>query len=136
MVNSSLLIIMSSTLLDILRADYQRFPENQTYDIYASDVYFKDPLNEFRGLKRYQEMIRFIQTWFQDVRMDVADIQQQENSITTEWTLHWTTPLPWRPRIAIPGRSELKLNREGLICSHIDYWHCSRLDVLKQHFFD
>jgi hypothetical protein len=46
----------------------------------------------------------------------------------------WTTPLPWRPRIAIPGWSELKLNADELIISHIDYWDCSRLDVLKQHF--
>ncbi|NJL40527.1 MAG: hypothetical protein HC899_30125, partial [Leptolyngbyaceae cyanobacterium SM1_4_3] len=31
--------------------------------------------------------------------------------------------------------SELKLNQDGLICAHIDYWHCSKLDVVKQHFF-
>lgn len=122
-------------ILDILRDDYQRFPDNQTFDIYAPDVYFKDPLNEFRGLPQYKKTIQFIQTWFQDVQMDLHDIQQQGNQINTEWTLHWTTPLPWQPRIAIPGRSELKLNQDNLICSHIDYWHCSRLDVLKQHFF-
>ena len=33
---------------EILLEDYQRFPDNQTFDIYAPDVYFKDPLNEFR----------------------------------------------------------------------------------------
>jgi hypothetical protein len=122
-------------ILDILRDDYQRFPDNQTFDIYAADVYFKDPLNEFRGLPQYKKTIQFIQTWFRDVQMDLHDIQQQGNQINTEWTLNWTTPLPWKPRIAIPGRSELKLNQDKLICSHIDYWHCSRLDVLKQHFF-
>ena len=41
-------------LVEILREDYQRFPENQTFEIYADDVYFKDPLNEFNGVKKYR----------------------------------------------------------------------------------
>lgn len=121
-------------ILQVLTEDYQRFPQDQTYEIYHPDVYFKDPLNEFRGLERYKKTIAFIQTWFKAVRMEVRDLQRSGNLISTEWILHWTTPLPWQPRIAIPGRSELTLNDENLIVSHIDYWHCSRLDVLKQHF--
>ncbi|MCY7277109.1 MAG: DUF2358 domain-containing protein, partial [Phormidesmis sp. CAN_BIN44] len=54
--------------------------------------------------------------------------------IRTDWTLSWNTPLPWKPRISISGWSELTINAENLIVSHIDYWSCSRLDVLKQHF--
>ena len=27
-------------IIEILKDDYQRFPENQTYNIYAKDVYF------------------------------------------------------------------------------------------------
>jgi hypothetical protein len=121
-------------ILEILKDDYRRFPANQTYSIYAADVYFKDPLSEFRGIARYREMIGFISKWFRDVKMEVHDISHSGNRIDTEWTLYWTTPLPWKPRIAIPGRSELTLNREGKIASHIDYWHCSRWDVLQQHF--
>lgn len=123
-------------ILQTLKDDYQRFPDNQTYNIYTPDVYFKDPLNEFRGLQRYQTMIRFMSTWFKNIQMDLHDIRREGNVIHTEWTLHWTTPLPWQPRIAIPGRSELALNENEAIVSHIDYWHCSRLDVLKQHFFN
>ncbi|MCF4969766.1 DUF2358 domain-containing protein [Nostoc sp. CMAA1605] len=121
-------------IIEILKADYQRFPANQTYNIYADDVYFQDPLNNFRGVERYKKMIKFIQTWFLNCRMDLHNIQKLENTIKTEWTLSWNTPLPWKPRISISGWSELGLNSNGLINSHIDYWHCSRLDVLKQHF--
>jgi hypothetical protein len=120
-------------IIQILKADYQRFPRNQTYSIYAEDVYFKDPLNEFRGLDRYQQTIGFINTWFGDPKMDLHDIHRENNTIKTRWTLNWTTPLPWHPRVAIPGWSELKLNEDELIVSHIDYWDCSILDVLKQH---
>ncbi len=122
------------TIIDILKADYERFPANQTYDIYASDVYFKDPLNQFRGIKKYREMIQFMSRWFQDIKMELRSITQEDRTIYTSWCLHWTTPLPWQPRISIPGRSELTLNENNLIISHVDYWDCSRLDVVKQHF--
>ncbi|OUC11856.1 MAG: hypothetical protein B0A82_25430 [Alkalinema sp. CACIAM 70d] len=122
------------TLLEILRQDYDRFPNDQTYSIYAADVFFKDPLNEFRGVDRYRQMIGFIQQWFREVRLDLHHITQDGPNLRTDWTLHWTTPLPWQPRIAISGWSELITNEQGLIISHIDYWHCSRWSVLQQHF--
>ncbi|MFN6569303.1 DUF2358 domain-containing protein [Dendronalium sp. ChiSLP03b] len=121
-------------IIEILKEDYQRFPVNQTYSIYAPDVYFQDPLNKFRGVERYKQMINFIQTWFINPKMDLHNIQRLGDTIKTEWTLSWNTPLPWKPRISIPGWSELGLNSDSLIVSHIDYWNCSRLDVLKQHF--
>lgn len=121
-------------ILQTLKQDYQRFPANQTYSIYAEDVYFKDPMTKFRGIRRYQTMISFIQTFFLNCKMDLHDIQQNGNTIRTDWTLSWNTPLPWKPPISISGWSELTLNGESMIASHIDYWHCSRLDVLKQHF--
>lgn len=121
-------------LLQILQDDYQRFPTDQTYSLYAEDVYFKDPLNEFRGRDRYQQTISFIKTWFLNVKMDLHTIQRNGDLIRTDWTLRWNTPLPWKPLISISGWSELTVNADNLIVSHVDYWHCSRLDVLKQHF--
>jgi Uncharacterized conserved protein (DUF2358) len=121
-------------IIEILKSDYQRFPDNQTYSIYTQDVYFQDPLNKFNGRRRYQLMIKFIDTFFLGCKMDLHDIQQNGDTIKTEWTLSWNTPLPWKPRIAINGWSELRINTDGLVCSHIDYWHTSRVDVIKQHF--
>ena len=135
-------------IIQVLKEDYQRFPRDQTYEIYAKDVYFKDPMTEFRGIKRYQSMIGFMTHWFQNIHMELHNIEQisdrpepirdltepLRDRIETRWTLSWTTPLPWQPRIAISGRSELILNEQNLIISHIDYWDCSRWDVLQQHF--
>lgn len=121
------------TVLEVLRADYARFPENQTYKIYADEVYFKDPMTAFRGRDRYQAMIGFIQTWFKQPVMDVHELGQSGDVITTRWTLHWTTPLPWKPRISIPGSTEIKLNTAGKIISHIDTWEISPWDVFRQH---
>ena len=121
-------------IIEIIKSDYQRFPVNQSYDIYTEDVFFKDPMNQFRGIERYKKMIGFISNWFIEPHLDLHDISQSDDTITTRWTLSWTTPLPWKPRISIPGWSELKLNPDGLIISHIDYWDISRLDVFKQLF--
>ncbi len=121
-------------IIEILQEDYQRFPRDQTYEIYAKEVYFKDPMTEFRGIRRYQAMIGFMTHWFQNIQMELHHIEQIGDRIETRWTLSWTTPLPWQPRIAISGRSELMLNEQNLIISHIDYWDCSRWDVLQRHF--
>ena len=51
-------------IIETLKADYKKFPVDQTYSIYADNVYFQDPMTKFRGLERYKKMIQFIQTWF------------------------------------------------------------------------
>ncbi|MDB9511286.1 DUF2358 domain-containing protein [Kamptonema animale CS-326] len=122
-------------IIEILKEDYKKFPAAQTYSIYAEDVYFQDPMNRFKGIDRYQQMIGFMSTFFKDIKLDLHNISQVGDRIETRWTLSWTVPVPWQPRIAVPGWSELKLNTDGLISSHIDYWNCSRLDVLKQLLF-
>ncbi|HEY9881392.1 MAG TPA: DUF2358 domain-containing protein [Leptolyngbyaceae cyanobacterium] len=122
-------------ILEQIQQDYQRFPTHQSYDLYADDVYFRDPLTQFRGVGRYRKMIGFIERWFQDIQLDLHEIKQSTaDQIETRWTLSWTAPLPWRPRMSIPGWSELRLNQQGKICAHIDHWDCSRLAVLGQLF--
>ena len=122
-------------LIEILKEDYQRFPDNQTFEIYAEDVYFKDPLNEFRGVKKYREMIGFLSNFFSNIEMEVHNVTQEDTKIKTEWTLNMTPPLPWKPRLSIPGWSELEVSEDNLIASHIDYWHISPWNVLSQNFF-
>ncbi len=122
-------------IVKILQADYARFPIDQSFQIYAEDMYFQDPLNRFHGVNRYRLTIGFIKTFFKQIQFELHTIERIERLITTRWTLQWNTPVPWYPRIEITGRSELLLadDRE-LIISHIDYWDCTPLDVLKQHF--
>lgn len=121
-------------ILDILQQDDQRFPEAQTFEIYAPDVFFKDPLNEFRGVARYQQMIGFLGRWFQDIQLDLHGIQRDGTTIRTDWTLNMTCPLPWRSRLSISGYSLLEVNAQDLIVSHVDYWHDAPLSVLGQVF--
>lgn len=120
---------------DRIRQDYACFPADQSYDLYAEAVFFKDPLNEFRGIDRYREMVGFIARWFKEphLALHALDIQS-DHSFQTRWTLSWITPLPWNPPMAISGWTEYRLNAEGKIISHIDYWDTPRLAVVGQVF--
>ncbi|MCS6782775.1 MAG: DUF2358 domain-containing protein [Gloeomargarita sp. SKYBB_i_bin120] len=121
-------------ILDTLKADYARFPHDQTYSIYAEDIVFADPMMRVRGRKNFQGMIQFLASWFRDIRLDLHAIHQDGPVIHTRWTMSWTAPLPWQPRVTVTGRSELTLNAQGLIQQQIDYWDCSRWELLCQHF--
>jgi Uncharacterized conserved protein (DUF2358) len=121
-------------VLEALREDYRKFPKDQNFSLYAKDLYFKDPLSQFRGRTLFKLLIGFMSLFFLDCVYEVHQIQRTGDEIRTDWTLYWTTPLPWKPRIQISGWSELKVNAEALINSQVDYWRCSRLDVVKQHF--
>ena len=125
--------ILADTL-NVLKDDYARFPKDQTYSLYDRNVFFKDPLVSFRGVQLYRWMIGFMERAFLNVQMDLHDIRRDGNQIEMDWTLSWVAPMPWKPPMQISGRSELGLNADGLIQSQIDYWNCSRLDVLKQLF--
>lgn len=121
-------------ILTTLREDYARFPEQQTYDIYAEDIYFADPMMQVQGKQKYQGMIHFLATWFHNIRLELHEIYQEGSLIHTRWTMSWTAPLPWRPRVTVTGRSELTLNEQGKINRQIDFWDCSRWDLVRQHF--
>ncbi len=121
-------------LAEIVKADYGRFPAAQTYEIYAEDVRFKDPVYDFQGLTRYKAMIGFITRWFAHLTLDLHDLAIADDTIQTRWTMSWNAPLPWQPRISVTGRSELRVNAAGKICAHVDTWDCTRWDVIRQHF--
>jgi hypothetical protein len=124
-----------ATILNQLRDDYQRFPQAQSYYLYADNVYFQDPLNRFHGVDRYRRMIDFIARWFRAIDLQLHSIEYANpRQIDTRWTLSWVAPLPWQPAMSIPGRSELRLGEDGKIVAHIDYWDCPRLAVLGQAF--
>jgi hypothetical protein len=124
----------SSPLLETIKQDYANFPHNFSYHIYSPDVYFRDPVFQFRGLERYKKMISFIAYWFANLKLELLTISQTEQVIKTEWIMSWSAPLPWRPRISVTGWSELIVDNQGLISAHTDYWKNDRWSVIKQHF--
>jgi len=107
-------------LVEIIKQDYQNFPHNQTYSIYADQVHFRDPIYNFYGTKKYQAMISFLSKWFKNLQLELYEIKQSETQIDTKWRMSWITPLPWQPSVAVTGRSELMI-KDNLVIGHYDY---------------
>ena len=115
------------------------FETDISYDIYTKDIYFRDPVNTFKGKFNYRIIfwtLRFHgQLFFSSLYFDLHDIKQTaSDTILANWTVRGTLRLPWKARILFNGYSTYKLTPEGLIYEHIDTWDRKPTKILKQFF--
>lgn len=115
------------------------FEKDITYDIYTSDIFFKDPVNEFKGKFNYRIIfwtLRFhAQLFFTEIYFDVHEIKQTEKAIIrVDWTVRGKLRVPWKAKIYFNGYSTYTLNDEGLIYHHLDTWDRKPSEILKQFF--
>lgn len=115
------------------------FEQDISYDIYTSDIRFKDPVNRFQGKFSYRIIfwtLRFhAALFFTEIYFDVHQIRQPEpNMIRVDWTVRGTLRVPWQAKILFHGYSNYCLNSEGLIYDHVDTWDRSPSTILKQFF--
>lgn len=113
------------------------FQKDLSYDIYSSDIYFRDPVNTFKGKFNYRIIfwtLRFHgRLFFTDLAFDLHDIYpESETSIRADWTVRGTLRLPWNPELLFNGYSLYQFNAKGLIYEHIDTWDRSPGEILKQ----
>ena len=115
------------------------FKKDISYDIYRSDILFKDPVNQFQGKLNYRIVfwtLRFhARLFFTEIYFDVHDIQDTAiDIIKVWWTVRGRLRTPWKAEIFFNGDSTYKLDKEGLIYSHQDNWDRSPKTILKQFF--
>ena len=115
------------------------FEKDISYDIYTKDIYFKDPVNTFKGKFNYRIIfwtLRFhAQLFFTEIYFDVHDVKQTaEDIITANWTVRGTLRLPWKARVFFNGDSTYRLTKDALIYNHLDTWDRKPSEILKQFF--
>ena len=115
------------------------FETDLSYDIYTKDIYFRDPVNTFKGKFNYRIIfwtLRFHgKLFFSSLYFDLHDIEQTaSDTILANWTVRGTLRVPWKARILFNGYSTYKLTTEGLIYEHIDTWDRHPQEILKQFF--
>jgi hypothetical protein len=127
-------------MIDVLTADLPTlFERDISYDIYAEDILFRDPVNKFKGKFNYRIIfwtLRFHgQLFFTEIAFDLHDVSQTDaKTILANWTVRGVLRVPWKARIFFNGYSTYKLNDEGLIYEHIDTWDRQPGEILKQFF--
>ena len=115
------------------------FEIDLSYDIYTKDIYFRDPVNTFKGKFNYRIIfwtLRFHgKLFFTSLYFDLHDIlQTASDTILALWTVRGTLRVPWKAYILFNGYSTYKLTSEGLIYEHIDTWDRQPREILKQFF--
>ncbi|MEM7760691.1 MAG: DUF2358 domain-containing protein [Cyanobacteria bacterium P01_A01_bin.40] len=128
------------TVLETLQTELpDLFTTDLTYDIYTKDIYFRDPVNTFKGKFNYRIIfwtLRFHgQLFFSSLYFDLHDVNQTAaDTIIANWTVRGTLRVPWQAKLFFNGYSTYKLTPEGLIYEHIDTWDRKPSEILKQFF--
>ncbi|WP_019505419.1 DUF2358 domain-containing protein [Pleurocapsa sp. PCC 7319] len=138
--SDSAYILQVKTAIETLKNELPSlFETDLSYDIYTKDIYFRDPVNTFKGKFNYRIIfwtLRFHgQLFFTSLYFDLHDVKQTaDDTILANWTVRGTLRVPWKACIFFNGYSTYKLTPEGLIYEHIDTWDRQPKEILQQFF--
>jgi hypothetical protein len=125
-------------VIEILQQDLPTlFEQDISYHIYTQDIFFRDPVNKFRGKFNYRIIfwtLRFhAQLFFTQIAFDLHDVfQTAPDTILAQWTVRGTLRVPWQAKLFFNGYSTYKLNPDNLIYEHIDTWDRTPGEILQQ----
>jgi len=113
------------------------FEKDISYEIYAEDIYFRDPVNTFKGKFNYRIIfwtLRFhARLFFTQIFFDLHEVHQSaEDTILAKWTVRGVLRVPWQANLIFNGDSTYKLNPDLLIFEHIDRWDRKPGEILRQ----
>jgi steroid delta-isomerase len=91
--------------------------------LYAADAFFKDPFNEVRGVPAIRRIFEHMFEQVDGPRFAVRERVVQGDAAFLVWDFDFgfRRPLPPGPR-RIRGCSHLRLDADGRIAFHRDYW--------------
>jgi len=80
------------------------FQQDISYDIYSPDIYFRDPVNKFKGKINYRIIfwtLRFhAQLFFTQIYFDLHEVHQADvDTILAKWTVRGILRVPWKARV-------------------------------------
>ena len=87
---------------------------------YDENVYFRDSIQEIRGLEDFKAMTERLTKRSKDLTMNVVRAIMQDNIIFIEWEM--TITFKKNPNSVMYGSSRLTLNEEGKIFEQRDYY--------------
>lgn len=88
-----------------------------------------------KTLEEMKEQFINFSDFFKDPALTVYDrqINTEKNEIVLDYQLSFWYPLPWRPRIIVPGKATITVNAEGnRVLSVKDDWEVSVLNIMTK----
>jgi hypothetical protein len=87
---------------------------------YDNNIYFRDTIQEIRGIEKFTEMTERLTRRSKDLKMNIVKAVMEENIIFIEWEM--TLSFKKYPSSVLYGSSRLTLNDEGKIIEQRDYY--------------
>lgn len=113
-------------VLQMLRDDYDKcyfisgLGEMSAYD---PNCTFADPFVSFNGVDRFKKNVGNLGSLMQDVKLEITDWRESEESVQSKWRFSCILDLPWRPRLAAAGGTTHVFDEStGKVIEHIEDW--------------
>lgn len=87
---------------------------------YDEDIYFRDSIQELRGMEDFKAMTERLTNRSNDLKMNIVRAVQQGRDIFIEWEM--TIKFKRNPSSVMYGSSRVTLNEEGKIIEQRDYY--------------
>ena len=87
---------------------------------YDDNIYFRDSIQEIRGIKEFTAMTERLTKRSKDLKMNIVNAVMEESIIFIEWEM--TLSFKKYPSSVLYGSSRLTLNIEGKIKEQRDYY--------------
>ena len=88
-------------------------------NLVTNDIIFVDPFNNVKGLKNFKKIFYHMLDNVKAPKFIVIDYAPKKNQIFLKWKMSFYA---FNALQKIEGMSDITLNEEGKIQSHLDYW--------------
>ncbi len=88
-------------------------------DLVVKDIVFIDPFNNIKGLDNFKNIFYHMFDTVEKPKFDIIDYAQNKDHIFLKWKM---TFYAFKASQTIDGMSDITLNKEGKVISHLDYW--------------
>lgn len=87
---------------------------------YDRNIYFRDSIQEIRGIELFTEMTKRLTKRSKDLKMNLINVIMHESIVFIEWEM--TLSFKKYPSSILYGSSRLTINKEGKIAEQRDYY--------------
>ncbi len=101
-------------------------------DLVVKDIIFIDPFNNIKGLDNFKNIFYHMFDTIEEPKFDIIDYAQNKDHIFLKWKM---TFYAFKASQSIEGMSDITLNKEGKVISHLDYWDSLNGIFIKLPFF-
>jgi hypothetical protein len=106
----------------------------QMKSIVSSDCQWQNPFMQDMA-DFYENMASFAEL-FLEPRLTIFNRREEaSNKHILDYQLSFTYPMPWRPRIIIPGRAEILIDANKRVSEVKEIWRVSLLEIFTKQFF-